>query len=1126
MVAGALEPNLLGNGSMEGDRDNDGIADGWFAEVHQHEGGRGSFEIDERVKVQGKFSQRINHTSVRGWVRISQDGIPAKPNAAYLFRCWVKATCRFLLIVYAFKSDGTYDTFVIATADGTRGNDWQLFGGLVQTPSDARSFKVSLVTDSGGVAWFDGAELILLERPTHILVPVAASAPEVDGHLSDECWRNVEPLTPFLELGSGKILEPQTVAKVVATSTHLFIAFHCIEPTPRAIRLRTPESGEPAYTDDCVEVYLDPKHSHNGFWQFVITPKGNKWAQQVDLSKWSQVWWLLPRPTQRIITNGWQGAARLDEGFWEAEIAIPFELLNLKPQAGSVIGINLCRSRKIEQGKRDKKEAEQNSAFAYFAPWTFQRPEKFPHAVLLEAGERSLEAKSELKSFKGKGAALDPLQMLTPKPQRVFLRGKAELPLRPPVHVVLERRVTELELTAVDQLLQTLRRAGIDARISPQPAANASSIILITVDELPSFHFPLPTDKLRTFFAQRGEEAYAIFVGMRDGGRKVKGVGEGRRQMLGVSTSHSQHPSIFIPFVVIVGASPRGILNGVQTVRQLIFFGSQKEGRIALRPCEIWDYPDLKLRGWHFVAPLRHELPFAEKFLEWLAAMKFNTLVVEIDDRFPYERHPDIAHPQALTKEQWRDFIAKARKLGFEVIPQVQTFGHFGYVLNKPAYRHLSEHDEPHPRWGFYAYCPSNPETYRLVFDLFDEVLEVFQPKWFHIGHDEITFVPIGVCERCRTTGKMAWQLLAEDIRRLYEYLKAKGVERVAMWCDQLEHDRTGGYAPYFTHFAADSIPKDIVQFCWHYDARQTFPWLTRLKDKGFDVVACSWYHAQNVWRFAAESFDRGALGYCGTTWYSITGFRSQVDLMTAVVLGAQNSWSVDNPPIDRVIHPTNVAQDLWALVGERDCWGDGVEEFICADLSPSINASLTKWGSESVIPDRYPELETLRGEIWCDGVPFKLVKGDGTPPQVVALSSDATSHELVPDLIAIPVGSRARALYFLMTTTARTTRTEDLYQRGRIDPSKVAVLIVRYADGSEERMELIFRRHLTEWNDRLGCSHARVVLQGKTQRGYLVTLCAFEWRNPKPDVPISSAILVSAATSVQPVLIALTIGK
>ncbi len=1129
-MAAALEPNLLTNGGMESDADGDGVADGWVMEIHRHEGGEGALALDRHEKVKGNFSQRITHNSERGWVRISQVGIPANPNARYLFRCWVKADCRFLLIVYAFRDGDRYDTFMIAEGYGTgeggrgtesEGNGWRLFSGVVSTPPDVRSFKVSLITDSRGTAWFDDAELILLERPPYMLVSTVGTPPKLDGDLFDACWQGVEPLMPFLELSTGKIAEPPTVARVVATPTNLFVAFQCFEPTPQKMRLRTPESGEPAYMDDCVEVYLDLTHSHQGFMQFVVTPKGNKWAQRVEQVQWAKVWWLLPRPTQRAITDGWQAAAKIGDNDWTAEVAIPLSLLGIQPQTGMVVGINLCRSRKARRGTGDGGQIEQNSAFVYLAEKTFQRPERFVHLVfsgIRDWGHGTRQSR-RLKAVLWK----QNLPRFVPQPQRVIWYHEPPVAIDRTATIVVPDGATALERTAAALLNDTFRREGfytLPMRSVSEMSARYKTvpyILLTTLARVPEAIRPhLPVSKLRTFFSQRGEEAYVLFVG----------TGDGRR---GTKKSLS-----LVPSVAVIGASARGVFNGVQTLRQIFGAATSHDRQILLPPCEIWDFPDLKLRGWHFFAPLRGELPFAERLLDFLALLKFNTLVIEVDDRFPYERCPDIAHPQALTKDEWRRFLNQALRLGFEVIPQVQTFGHFGYVLNKPTYRHLSENREPHPRWGYYAYCPSNPETYRVVFDMFDEVLEVFKPRWFHIGHDEIAFVPIGVCERCK--GKPAWQLLADEVRKLYDYLKGKGVERVAMWCDQLEPDRTGGYVPYFTHFAADLIPKDIVQFCWHYDARQTFPWLTRLHDKGFDVVACGWYHSQNVWRFAAESFDRRTLGYCGTTWYGVTGFVTQVDLMTAVVLAAENAWSVDIPTIDKAVHPTNIAQDFWALVGERRKWRDGVGEFVWVDLSSFVNASLTQ-----IIPDRL-EWDEGRGTrdrvkrttqtvqlgasiVWLEGVPFKLVGTANRPLPVVALSSDVTLHEVAPDLVVAPIGMKAQALYLLMVTTARPVRTEDLYGRGRTDPRKVATLIVRYADETEVRQDLQYRRHLTEWNDRLGCSHARIVWQGKTERGYLVTLCAYEWRNPKPEAPIASVMVQSAMLPVQPVLVALTVG-
>jgi len=81
------------------------------------------------------------------------------------------------------------------------------------------------------------------------------------------------------------------------------------------------------------------------------------------------------------------------------------------------------------------------------------------------------------------------------------------------------------------------------------------------------------------------------------------------------------------------------------------------------------------------------------------------------------------------------------------------------------------------------AYCPNHPDTYPLVFDILEEVIEVFAPKQLHIGHDEL--YSIGVCPRCQ--GKKPYELYAEDIRTIKAFLDSKGIE-TSMWGEKLLH--------------------------------------------------------------------------------------------------------------------------------------------------------------------------------------------------------------------------------------------------------------------------------------------------------------------------------------------------
>ena len=68
-----------------------------------------------------------------------------------------------------------------------------------------------------------------------------------------------------------------------------------------------------------------------------------------------------------------------------------------------------------------------------------------------------------------------------------------------------------------------------------------------------------------------------------------------------------------------------------------------------------------------------------------------------------------------------------------------------------------------------------------FVFDILDEVIEVFKPKRIHIGHDEL--YTACVCERCKD--KKPSDIYAEDVRKISNYLAGKGVGTM-MWGEKL----------------------------------------------------------------------------------------------------------------------------------------------------------------------------------------------------------------------------------------------------------------------------------------------------------------------------------------------------
>ncbi|GIV07691.1 MAG: hypothetical protein KatS3mg017_0893 [Fimbriimonadales bacterium] len=89
----------------------------------------------------------------------------------------------------------------------------------------------------------------------------------------------------------------------------------------------------------------------------------------------------------------------------------------------------------------------------------------------------------------------------------------------------------------------------------------------------------------------------------------------------------------------------------------------------------------------------------------------------------------DISAPKPLL----RAAVQTARKNQIEPIPLIQSLGHMSWVFRNDAHKHLAE--DPDTPW---ALAPRNPETRLFLQRLYDEVFEVFQPRHFHVGLDEV----------------------------------------------------------------------------------------------------------------------------------------------------------------------------------------------------------------------------------------------------------------------------------------------------------------------------------------------------------------------------------------------------
>ncbi len=360
--------------------------------------------------------------------------------------------------------------------------------------------------------------------------------------------------------------------------------------------------------------------------------------------------------------------------------------------------------------------------------------------------------------------------------------------------------------------------------------------------------------------------------------------------------------------VQIIGQDAAGAFYGLQTLRQLLHH--REDRRWVFTAAVISDWPSLPFRGVHIFVG-KDALPFHKRLIEQvMARYKLNRLVLECEYT-RWSSHPEIAVSYGMSTDDLRADVAFARAHLMEPIPLVNTLGHSEWIFANGQHRDLVEDvNSPH------AYDASNPDAYKFVFDVYTEAIDIFHPRLFHIGHDEVK-----VPSQDRAFGKYparpgniakgATALFVEDTNRIADWLRARSV-RTILWSDMLLHESEGlpfPDVPIMTAANAPSLaeamhrreamPRDAVIADWRYTpGDEQRNGLDLFRPRGQETLACPWFQPENIRGWAAQAIAHNSLGLLSTTW---AGYDSNESLLewwpeyrqfTAYVLAAEYAWS------------------------------------------------------------------------------------------------------------------------------------------------------------------------------------------------------------------------------------------
>ncbi len=118
-----------------------------------------------------------------------------------------------------------------------------------------------------------------------------------------------------------------------------------------------------------------------------------------------------------------------------------------------------------------------------------------------------------------------------------------------------------------------------------------------------------------------------------------------------------------------------------------------------------------------------------------LADMGLNVLMVEVNYGFAYESHPELRGPDPITRAGAARLVAACQSRDVRLIPQFQCLGHQSWAKTTfPLLKVHPEFDETPGQFpdneGIYcrSWCPQHPGVNPIIFALFDELLEAFEP--------------------------------------------------------------------------------------------------------------------------------------------------------------------------------------------------------------------------------------------------------------------------------------------------------------------------------------------------------------------------------------------------------------
>ncbi len=200
-----------------------------------------------------------------------------------------------------------------------------------------------------------------------------------------------------------------------------------------------------------------------------------------------------------------------------------------------------------------------------------------------------------------------------------------------------------------------------------------------------------------------------------------------------------------------------------------------------------------------------------KRFVVQLACMGYNFMELSLDDCMEISEEPYYGYLRGrYTKVELKELVAFAAQYDMEIIPSVQTLGHFELVLQHPVYNKVKEAPA--------VLLCKEEETYQLIENIIKTCRECFTTEHINICFDEAHEIGLGAYLKKHGFENRV-DIMLGHLSRVKEICK-KYAFKPAIYSDMfftLEFGKP--YAPdgVFSEETISKIPQDVDLIYWDY---------------------------------------------------------------------------------------------------------------------------------------------------------------------------------------------------------------------------------------------------------------------------------------------------------------------